>query len=204
MRIALPPLPSPPATAPSCVALALSHLTRLLIVLLALQVREDACLLHLPLEAAKHPLEIVTLVDDYLYHDPRFTSSVRRRRRRRRVQLAARRLCGIPLCVNAYRADPCVTPFAGQPPSRSETRRRRQRSRRDPVRPGEPQACPARKAKSKTCLQLRDRPSSCQIAYHPGAGGQNNPCTPPERLQYAAQRAQKRLPRGRAILVINC
>jgi hypothetical protein len=37
-------------------------------VLLPLQVREDAGLLHLPLEAAKHSLEIVTFVDDNLYH----------------------------------------------------------------------------------------------------------------------------------------
>jgi hypothetical protein len=54
-------------------------------VLLPLQVREDAGLLHLPFEAAKHPLEIVTFVDDYLYHLSRFTSSSRRRRRRSRV-----------------------------------------------------------------------------------------------------------------------
>ena len=82
---ALLPLPGPAAATPSSVPLALPHLARLLVVLLALQIREDTGLLHLPLETAKHPLEIVTFVDDYLYHYSRFTSSARRLHRRSRA-----------------------------------------------------------------------------------------------------------------------
>ncbi len=62
------PKPTAAATASSGVSLPLSHLARLLVMLLALEIGEYPSLLYLPLEATEDTVEIVTLADRNLNH----------------------------------------------------------------------------------------------------------------------------------------